>query len=80
MTTTLIGSHAKVVDSPNRFLIGLNGTVLDETKNMVTILTERGPRLAPKMHNVWEIRTGSGAARLDGSQIAGRFYERMGKI
>lgn len=80
MTATLIGSHAKVVDSPNRFLIGLNGTVLDETKNMVALLTEKGPRMVPKMHNVWEIRTGSGAARLDGSRIAGRFHERMDAI
>ena len=80
MTATLIGSHAKVADSPNRVLIGLNGTVLDETRNMVAILTERGPRMVPKMHNVWEIRTGSGTTRLDGSQITGRFHERMDEI
>lgn len=80
MTATLIGSHARVVDSTNRFLIGLNGAVLDETKNMVSILTEKGPRMVPKIHNVWEIRTGSGAARLDGSQIAGRFHERADSI
>ncbi|MAG47796.1 hypothetical protein CL617_04275 [archaeon] len=34
---TLIGSKIKVKDSKNKTLIGLQGKVIDETKNTITI-------------------------------------------
>ncbi len=33
----LIGLKAEVVDSPNKYLLGISGIILDETKNMLLI-------------------------------------------
>ena len=33
----LIGSYIEVVESKNKGLVGLKGTVIDETKNMIVI-------------------------------------------
>ena len=80
MIPALIGSRASVITSQNRYLIGINGTVLDETKNMVTLLTDRGSRMVPKSSNIWEVRHGDETIRLDGATISKRFHERVNTV
>ena len=80
MIPALIGSRARVITSQNTSLIGLNGTVLDETKNMVTLLTDRGPKMVPKSPNIWEIRHRSETVRLDGASISKKFHERVNTV
>ena len=70
---TIIGSHAEVVDSTNPSAIGLNGTILLESKNMLTINTKRGTRTLPKLHCVWSID----GDRISGETIHGHPHQRL---
>ena len=38
----MIGSSIEIIESKNKSLIGLKGKVIDETKNILTINTEKG--------------------------------------
>lgn len=38
----LVGAVIKVSDSSNKMDIGLEGNVIDETKNMITVKTKKG--------------------------------------
>lgn len=80
MIPALIGSQASVTTSQNKSLIGITGTVMDETKNMVTLLTDRGSRMVPKSSNIWEVRHGDETIRLDGVSISKRFHERVSTV
>jgi len=44
----LIGIDTKVVDSTNKSLIGTEGRIVDETKNMFTIETDAQEKKIPK--------------------------------
>ena len=48
----LIGSYVKVVDSKNKTLVGLEGKVIDETKNTITL--EDGKKII-KSHVIFEV-------------------------
>ncbi len=48
----LIGSYVKVVDSKNKTLVGLEGKVIDETKNTITF--EDGKKVI-KSHVMLEV-------------------------
>ena len=39
---TLIGTKIEIVDAQNKNLLGLSGKVIDETKNMLTLETQKG--------------------------------------
>lgn len=74
----LVGLHAHVQGSPCADVIGLNGTVIDETKSMVLLRTSGGVRHIPKAHTVFEL-TGRGASvSIEGSRILGRPHARLG--
>lgn len=44
----LIGLDAKVVDSTNKFLIGFEGWIVDETRNILTVENDGKERKIPK--------------------------------
>ncbi|MXY37493.1 MAG: ribonuclease P protein subunit [Cenarchaeum sp. SB0662_bin_33] len=69
----LIGAHAEVTDATNPYAIGLSGTISLETKNMLTINTERGVRMLPKLHCTWSIN----GVKVEGSTIHGHPYQRL---
>lgn len=71
--TMTIGSRARVASSTNPHLIGLNGVILDETKNMMLLSTARGVRMVPKAGNVWDIH----GETVSGDVIAKRFHQRL---
>lgn len=57
-----IGKHAKIITAGNQSLVGLEGRVVDETRNMVVIETQRGVKRVPKRGTVFAI---------DGEEVAG---------
>jgi len=57
-----IGKHGKVVSSTNPDALGIEGTIVDETKNTVTIETPRGDKKVQKRGTVFAI---------DGHQVSG---------
>lgn len=40
----MIGKKAEVKKSGNKSLIGIAGTIVDETKNMITLKTDKGEK------------------------------------
>ena len=49
----LIGLSIEVISSKNRTLVGLKGKVIDETKNMFTIETQKGIKKIMKSQTKW---------------------------
>lgn len=71
----LIGARASILQSSNRYNVGLAGVVTLETQNMIHIRTPRGDRALPKRHSVWSI---DGVA-VPGEALQGQFHRRIGR-
>ena len=57
-----IGKHGKVVESTNKDLEGIEGTIVDETKHLLAIETSTGVKNVPKKGSIFEI---------DGERVSG---------
>lgn len=73
----LIGLDAQIVSSTNPEIIGLNGTIIDETKSMLTINTIKGIKKIPKDINNWKFSTNGQDIIIDGKKIAKRSQDRL---
>ena len=74
----LIGLSTKVIESSNPQIIGLNGSIIDETKSMFSIQTTSGIKKVPKKHCRMEFALLTDKITIDGNQLAKRPYDRMG--
>jgi ribonuclease P protein subunit POP4 len=74
----LIGLIAEVAESTNRFQVGIKGTVVDETKNVLIIETDKGLKKIQKKGSkfIFEIPSGK-KVKVDGRKIAVRPEERV---
>jgi ribonuclease P protein subunit POP4 len=72
------GLDTKVISSSNSQVIGLNGTIINETKSMFTINTEKGMKMIPKSTNDWEFTINGKNMTIKGSTITKRPFERIG--
>lgn len=50
-----IGKHAKVTESTNQQMIGIDGVVVDETKTTLAIETKTGVKKVPKKGTTFHI-------------------------
>ncbi len=75
----LIGLKAKVADSRDRTQKGISGTVVDETKNTLIILTKEGTRRISKRISTFKFIADKKVFTVHGSEIAFRPYERIEK-
>lgn len=57
-----IGKHATIIEAKNSSLKGIEGKVVDETRNTVIIETEKGVKKVQKQGTVFEI---------DGQEVRG---------
>ena len=73
----LIGLSAKVISSKNAANIGLQGTVVDETKNTLVIQTSDGKKKLIKQNCVFELDAGNEKVRVEGRILAKRPEERI---
>lgn len=73
-----IGLNAKVSKSTDPQLIGLNGTIVDETKSMFKISTHNGIKSIPKNVNQWKFTINNQQIVIDGTKLAKRSYDRLG--
>ncbi len=55
MEETLIGSKMEVVDAKNKNLLGINGRIIDETKNTITVETRDGVRKLIKCEVIFKL-------------------------
>jgi ribonuclease P protein subunit POP4 len=73
-----IGLKTQITDSSNRQIIGLNGTIIHETKSMFTLNTNKGIKLIPKGYTNWEINVNRQQIMVNGSKIQKRSFDRIG--
>ena len=59
LTGNLIGFFAKVIDSKNKSLMGVEGKIIKETQNTVTIKTEYKPKILIKNQIKLKIENGN---------------------
>jgi len=71
----LIGKKIKIIESKNKSLIGIEGYVVDETKNMLFIESDGKIRKIVKDQCIFEID----GKRIEGKDIAKRPEERIKK-
>lgn len=74
-----IGLETEIVSSTNSQVIGLNGRIIDETKSMFRINTNKGIKSLPKSQNHWKFYLKKEeSAIVDGTKIAKRPFDRIG--
>lgn len=66
----LIGLDVLVTCASNPGHVGVSGRIIDETRNTLVILTERGEKRIPKRFSVFRLRLPDGTTiDLDGSSL-----------
>jgi ribonuclease P protein subunit POP4 len=80
--STFIGLPVKIVNSSQRKLVGLEGTVIDETKNLMALEKADGKEVrVQKVACVFRFTLDSGEdIDVDGGSIVFRPYERPKKV
>ncbi|BDQ31025.1 MAG: ribonuclease P protein subunit [Nitrosopumilus sp.] len=73
-----IGLHTEIVKSTNPQVIGLNGRIINETKSMFTINTEKGIKSIAKSTNNWKFSIENKDVIVEGSRITKRPFDRIG--
>jgi ribonuclease P protein subunit POP4 len=73
----LIGLECKVVHASNPEIIGIEGTVIDESKNMITIECEKRIKI-PKKDAIFQFELEE-SVTVDGKHIIGRPEDRVNK-
>ena len=74
----LIGLPVEVVESSNKFQIGIKGKVVDETKNLLIIETKNGLKKIQKKGSKFIFKIPSGKkVKVDGERIIARPEDRI---
>ncbi|MCH8085449.1 MAG: ribonuclease P protein subunit [Nitrosopumilus sp.] len=73
-----IGLHTEIIKSTNPQIIGLNGSIVDETKSMFRINTKNGTKSIAKSNNSWKFSIENKEVIIDGSKIVKRPFDRIG--
>ena len=73
-----IGLNTQITKSSNQQVIGLNGTIINETKSMFTINTKKGVKNIPKSTSDWKFSILGKKMIVKGSEITKRPFERIG--
>ena len=71
----LIGQDVTISDSKNKEIIGINGKIIMETKNMIIINTKNGKRSIPK--NVCQLSNNDQVIQTDSTKLNKRPHERL---
>ena len=73
----LIGLDVEVIESENRFNMGLKGKIIDETKNMFMVKTEKGRKKIIKNQCVFEFELKEKNIQINGKSLSRRPEERI---
>jgi ribonuclease P protein subunit POP4 len=74
----LIGLEVEVVESTNKFQVGIKGMVVDETKKLLIIETKKGVKKIQKDGAVFMFKLPSGVkVKVDGKRILARPEDRI---
>jgi ribonuclease P protein subunit POP4 len=76
----IIGLSARIVESTDPTLIGVSGSIVFETRNMISIRTDSSlKQIAKKAATKIEIKTHSGVCFISGSSLIGRSEDRTSR-
>ncbi|MFQ5440855.1 MAG: ribonuclease P protein component 1 [Nitrosopumilaceae archaeon] len=75
----LIGLNTQISESTHRQIIGLNGTIIHETKSMFKLNTVKGIKSIPKSNSTWKFKINDQQISINGSKIQKRPFERIGE-
>ena len=76
----LVGLEVRVISSANKQLEGLSGTVIDETRNMLTIETQKGEKKLSKQDCTFSFPIPSGQwVKVRGDLLLARPEDRIKK-
>jgi len=79
LTAELIGLRCTILSSSNRSQINLSGTVLDETRNTLTLDIAGRPKIIEKQCCTFLFQSSSGPQKASGSRLLGRPEDRIKK-
>ena len=71
----LIGQEITISDSKNSEIVGINGKIIMETKNMFVINTKSGKKNIPK--NICQLSNDKGIIKTNSTKLSKRPYERL---
>ena len=71
----LIGREVTISDSKNNEIIGINGKIIMETKNMIVMNTKNGKRSIPK--NICQLSNNGEIIQTDSTKLKKRPHERL---
>lgn len=77
LKSELIGLDIKVIESENRFNRGIKGKIIDETKNMFMVKTEKGRKSIIKDQCVFEFKLKEKNIQVNGKSLTIRPEERI---
>ncbi len=73
-----IGLYTEITKSTNLQIVGLNGRIINETKSMFTINTEKGVKSIAKSQNSWKFSIEDKDVIVEGTKITKRPFDRIG--
>jgi len=77
----IIGLGARIVESTDPTLVGVSGTIVFETKNMISIRTDSAVKqIAKRVAKKIEIITHSGVCFISGTSMIGRPEDRISRL
>ena len=71
----LIGQEVTISESKNKEIVGINGKIIMETKNMIIIDTKNGKRSIPK--NICQLSNNGQVIQTDSTKLKKRPHERL---
>jgi len=81
LRSELIGNRIKVVDAENKSLIGIEGKIILETKNTLTVMDENNNRKKLiKKQVVFNMKKDGKTYQVYGKVLVGRPEERLKKV
>ena len=71
----LIGKNVTISESKNKEIVGINGRIIMETKNMIIMNTKNGKRNIPK--DICQLSNNDGIIQTDSTKLKKRPHERL---
>ena len=71
----LIGQDVTVTDSENKEIVGINGKVIMETKNMIILDTKNGKKNIPK--DICQLSNNKGIIQPDSTKLSKKAHDRL---
>lgn len=75
----LIGLNVEIVEAKNKSLIGLKGKIIDETKNLLLIQSDKGVKKVLKDQVTMNIQMKDKKVQLEGKLLVGKPEDRLKK-